>query len=182
LWCFESASACRTCIYTRPTKFLFSVSIATFILMRKDYMYPLRVWLTSAFLGTVLAHFATYINSYFSFIGTISYQYRTTGDLVSYFLTICLIALVASIPCWLTLWFVYSRLIRSNQEPKKAKWTLVIAGQVLCWGLFTLIALLDDDLNLMSQEEIVLPYALVVALSTWFYFPKRVSSPETNEI
>jgi len=150
--------------------------------MLKNYKYPLKVWLTSAILGTVLGLIVNYVDSYFSFIGTLAYEVRGTGELVSYFLTICLIALVLSIPCWFVLWLIYYKLAKPGNNKGRSILTLLGVGQVLCWGVFALLSSLDDEFTLFMGGGIVLPYAIVVALSIWFYFPERASSQVAHEI
>lgn len=143
--------------------------------MSKHYKYPLKVWLTSALLGTVLAVVIDYISSLYSFVGTLAYQLKSTWELASTFLTILLLAIITTIPTWLIFWFVYTRLLKANKAAQYIRFWLVITAVVLCLLTFAIIAIVINDMDALMRADILMPYLFAAALCAWVYFPKQVS-------
>ncbi|RZK43065.1 MAG: hypothetical protein EOO90_05265 [Pedobacter sp.] len=148
--------------------------------MSKHYKYPLKVWLTSALLGTVLGTIVNYIDSMFSFIGTIAYQVKSTWELTSTFLIVWLIATIATIPAWLIFWFVYTKMLKVNRAELYIKSVLIGTSVVLCFLIFVILSIMVNDMNLLMDADIILPYMFAVALCAWVYLPKQVLIKVTN--
>lgn len=148
--------------------------------MSKHYKYPLKVWLTSALLGTVLGTVVNYVDSMFSFIGTLAYQVKSTWELTSTFLMVWLIATIATIPAWLIFWLVYTKMLNVNKGDLYIKAVLIGTSVVLCFLIFAILSIAVNDIDLVMQTDIVIPYMFAVALCAWVYFPKQVLIKVTN--
>lgn len=141
--------------------------------MFKNSIYPLKVWLTSAIMGTMLAFMVDYIRSYFSYFGTLQYQITSSGDLLICFLLVCSIAVVAAIPCWLILWLAYAKLLTNTHKRNNVKWILFFLSQLLCWSLLAIVFRFDHTFSINWQLEIIRYYAATVGVCSLLFFPKN---------
>lgn len=153
--------------------------------MSKYYKYPLKVWLTTALVGTLFSIVLTFISSKFSFygFGAMDFHEGSIFPMLSFHLFSLVFTLAITAPCWLIFWYIYSRWITSSGIDYRLRLRLVALSQVLAWGLFVLVySMLGMALHLWGMYLIVgVPYAIVVGLAAWFYFPSQISIKTPHE-
>lgn len=154
--------------------------------MSKNYKYPLKVWLSTAFAGALLSILLTLISPKFSFygFGSLDYQKDNILPMLSFHLFGLVFTLAITVPCWLIFWYIYSRWFTSSGISDRLRLRLVVLSQALAWGLFIVVFLMVGmALHLWGMYLIVgVPYAIVAALCAWIYFPKQFSIQKTNEV
>ena len=86
--------------------------------MLKYYKYPLKVWLTTALLGTLAYLLCLLAVTIIEGEGQISNLRNLNSDNYLFLFIIAVIAFVGSFPCFITLWFGYYWLMQRNVRIK----------------------------------------------------------------
>ncbi len=97
--------------------------------------YPLKVWMTSVFIGPFLLLFNSKMSDVVSYFFSI-------GFLEFYFVAI-IIGGLCSLPCFLFLWLCYNLLLRKQTSIWMIRWSLVIISLMCCISVFIIISLPD---------------------------------------
>lgn len=99
--------------------------------------YPLKIWLTSVFVGPILLVF------YFKFtVSTVIDYIFSTGFIEFYFLAV-LIGGLFSTPCFLFLWLCYTLLVKKDTPIWLLRIGLALVSILCCITVFILISLPD---------------------------------------
>ena len=117
--------------------------------MLQYYKYPLKVWLTSSLLGTIL------FIPYSQWIKPTSYPL----DSIEIFLVTVILSALFSIPCWLLLWMAYTFASNHIKKPLYLKLLIILSTQAMLVGLMYL-------LGLLAAGQIIVPFSLSLLIST----------------
>ena len=138
--------------------------------MLKYYKYPLKVWLTTALLGT-LAYLLCLLAGILLEEGAKIGNLRNLNSDNYFFMgVIAVIALVCSSPCFVILWILYSRLMDRNVTIKSIRIMLSIFGTVtgsIC--LLSVYYFILEGIELKSVLELLVPFNTVLILSIWWF-------------
>ncbi len=140
--------------------------------MEVHRIYPLKVWLTTAIVGT----------TFYSVCQLIEFQsYKVEPilpwlkDLFPLYIMIFFASTILSIPCYLMYWYFYSLLLKSSLASNSIKLALLIIGQVLCFGLLSIITIYNG----MFTKDVLfifLSFSFSLLVSTFFYLPKQIAN------
>lgn len=147
--------------------------------MLKYYKYPLKVWLTSSFIGTIVYLLVLLARSCFQGANA-GNVFNLTADNYTFMLVIILIAIFCSIPCWLILWLAFAKLSKKTISKTNLKAILLMISLVIgnTCIIFTYKFLLNG-IDLASVLEIALSYSLALVFCIWFYElnPNTITAP-----
>lgn len=138
--------------------------------MLKYYKYPLKVWLTTALLGTLAYLLCLFVGVLFEESAQVGNVRNLNSDNYFFMGVIAVIALACSFPCFITLWVVYSRLMARDVSIQKIKIILTAFGAIT--GSICLLSVyypLLGGIELNSVLELLLPYNAVLIVSIWCF-------------
>lgn len=133
-------------------------------MMLQHYKYPLKVWLTSALLGTLFSEIVSYF--------TVNYNYQSdyfvsslSEDIFFIFIFFGLSSLL-SVPCWLLFWLIYHQALKYFSK-LGVKLLMLGVGQSLAVALGYLVL---GDLSLVPPDAyIMLCYCSALFVATLMY-------------
>ena len=138
--------------------------------MLKYYKYPLKVWLTTAPLGTLALFLCSLVGILIEKGVQVENIRNLTSDDYCFMCVMVVISLVCSFPYFIMLWIVYSRLMKDQVNDKMIKIALSVFGAFV--GSICLLSVYYfylNELKLKSVLELLLPYNVVLISSIWYF-------------
>ncbi len=132
--------------------------------MLQYYKYPLKIWLTSALLGTILF----YTVEYYYAAGPYRDELYQLNELSFYLGVTFILAMLVSIPCWLCLWYIYSWFTK-KRKVKYLKLKMLLISELLCFALFTITSAFDHESALAYDLDLKFSFMIALAIAVFIY-------------
>lgn len=130
--------------------------------MLQYHKYPLKVWLTSAFLGSVFLEAMHYLTEDYNCHPSEYFANNWSEDIFFVFIFFGISSLL-SIPCWLLFWVVYHQALK-RFDKLGVRLLMIVVGQLLVIALGYLVL---GDLRLATPDAYIVPCyctALLIAI------------------
>ncbi|PYF68831.1 hypothetical protein [Pedobacter nutrimenti] len=140
--------------------------------MNKTLGFPLKVWLTSIFIGPLLLLLNTSNSNAVMFNTDITQiiDYVFSSDFVSYYLLAVGIGAACSIPCFLLLWLFYALLKKTALAPWGIRGVLMLFSTGCSAGIFMMFSMSDLG-NFWNKGNLVMiaSYAIPLVFGLLLY-------------
>jgi len=124
--------------------------------MLQYYKYPLKVWLTSAFLGSLF--FISY---------TIWHSSKEISlSAIGFFFMALLFSILYAVPCWIMLMLTYRSALRYFSNLLLVKLLMAISAQIYFLSLLYILTgkeMITDPLNFLDT---IIPFSTALLIST----------------
>lgn len=136
--------------------------------MLQHYKYPLKVWLTSALLGSIGLFITYYIYERDMFIAY---------NLISYFMPATLYIVLGAIPFWICLWYVYSRIAEGG---KHRRILLLLTAELL--GFTYLAIMFANEPSRLNAKALfmITSFVAAIAISVFIYPINKVKPKDAT--
>ncbi len=133
--------------------------------MLQYYKYPLKVWLTSAFLGSAFLEAVNYFTKDYNCHPS-EYFANNWSENIFFVFIFFGISTLLSTPCWLLFWLVYHQALKCFDK-LRVRLLMIVVGQLLAIALGYLVL---GDLRLASTDAYIVPcYCLALLIATLMY-------------
>jgi len=133
--------------------------------MLQHYKYPLKVWLTSALLGTLFNDIVHYFTVNYNNYQSDYFVSSRSEDIFFIFIFFGLSSLL-SVPCWLLFWLIYHQVLKCFSK-LGVKLLMLVIGQPLAIALGYLVL---GDLSLVPPDVyMILCYCTALFTATLIY-------------
>ena len=152
--------------------------------MNSTLNFPLKVWLTSIFIGPLFLLLNASNNNAVMFNTDITQiiDYVFSKDFIIYYLVAVGVGGACSMPCFLLLWLCYALLVKTPLSVLSIRLLLILFSLICTIGIFMLFSMSDPE-HFWSMGNIVMmaSYALPLMIGLFIYkmnLRNQLSSPE----
>lgn len=162
-------------------------TLVSFNLMLKCYKYPLKVWLTTIILGTLLLYLVNLFHYFYAGPEYEQFHVVNTDEPVQVILAYNFLHMIGyyvfiSIPCWLFVWWTFWQTKKRNLSRAFSKSLVLASGLTACLIIICILYRAYESPLFTGNLDVFFSYAFVLVIAVLsFKFDQKDPIPAQDK-